>query len=507
MPLCEVSTAATALATPFATGLAAGGSQDTASTGSGRADVEASVDDHLRLVPSLDPAVPFVLEPFTLRLELLVERAFLDERVIAPSLRALDVPALLWTGLGDGAGSSGGSNDVLNRDPSGSGIVRLPAAGHDARLSVALDGVTGLARRDPDREIDGALWAVFAVELQLRADRPDALAALAPRAQLATAEQFRTDLFGERLPLDRRDLEVRADADWRPELRALPTQGAPAGFEGVVGEFELDVADVRPMEVAVNDAFEVDLHVRGERNLDLVRVSPPRSGADPSYHLLGVRARALPQVLEFTYEFVALGSGSASGPRFELDVFEPGVGYRTLAVTAKAPSVLADTGGDPDRSVSTASSGLAEARDAHSSETEEAGASTHVDPARIALLAAVLAIFVGGGAWLVLRTRSRRAAGDPLAAEAEALARAASGPWRALGAFVRTRLALPAAAEQGDGVAAALVGAGVAAQLAQRVEVGLTTATAARFSQAPLPTGGGDLLEAVRLALDEAAAR
>ncbi|QDU85055.1 hypothetical protein Pla163_21800 [Planctomycetes bacterium Pla163] len=443
-------------------------------------------NEHVRLLASLDPAEPFVFEPFTLRLELLVERSFLDERVIAPSLRVLDVPALVWTGVGDAVGLDGRAD--------GGELVRLPSESDEARLSIALDGVTASARRDADRELDGATWAVFAVELELRADGPAALADLAPRAELAVADHFRTDLFGERVPLDRRAVLVRADAAWRPLLRPLPTDGAPLGFEGVVGAFELEGGDVRPGEVEVDAKFEVGLRVVGERNLDLVRRAPPRPVDDTDVHFLGVRARTESDALELTYEFVAVAAGPRRPLEFELDLFEPGAGYRTLAASVQMPVVLPGPNGAGGADVPGA-------RDAEVPAEHHGSEPAGDDDGPFALLAvAAFGLLVVAGV-LVARARSRRTPVDPRVLAADEAARAANGAWPALGAYVRTRLDLPAAAEQGHGVALALVGAGVEVELAQRVEDGLGAATAARFSGARVPDGGEALLDAVRRAL------
>jgi hypothetical protein len=461
--------------------------QDPGPGGAVAANGAEPADEHVRLLVSSDPPSPFLSEPFTLRLELLVERSFLDERVIAPSLRVLDVPALLWTGLADGTDRDGRAAD--------DGLVRLPNENDDARLSIALDGVTALARREADRELGGATWAAFVVEMDFRAGDIDALAQLAPRAELATSDHFRTDLFGERVPLDRRAVLVRAAGEWRPTLRPLPKDGAPPGFEGVVGAFELEGGAVRPGEVEVDATFEVDLRVVGARSLDLVRRAPPRPVDDPNVHLLGVRERTQSAALELTYEFVAVAAGPARPLRFELDLFEPGVGYRTLEASVRMPTVLAG----PDGAGGT--SAFDERAAAASGDGHDAGTAED-DDVRLALIAAAAAaaLLVLGGL-LVRRERSRRSAVDPRVLAAEEAARAASGAWPALGVYVRTRLDLPAAAEQGRGVAVALVGAGVEAELARRVEDGLGAATAARFSGAPAPAGGDALLDELRRAL------
>lgn len=413
----------------------------------------------VRLRASTEPARPYVHQAFTLRLEIEVDADFARDHLAPPSARRLDVPFLVWT----------------QRERGGAAGIELLTArpGPEATLSIAVDGRTGraaLARA-------GAVMR-YALDLRLRATRTDAR--LAPRVELVWAERFETDLFGGRRPIGPQRASIAAD--WEGlDLRELPSAGAPPGFEGLVGAFELTAVSHAPERVRAGDGFEVRVVVRGDAEPERLAERAPRLVRERGYHALGALAEPLADGCAHLFEVVAVPSGAPAELAFELDVFEPDTGYRTLRVELD----------QPERVDLRIAAGALTDGPAHG---EGAGAGAQdVDgrwlwPSAIAAASALLAIA------FLLHHRRRRPSADPVRERARDAARAATDPWAGLVAYLAVRPGVPPGTADGAGLQRALVEAGVERDLAARVERGVRAATAARFGGGRAPDGARDLL-------------
>ena len=243
--------------------------------------------------------------PLALRIEL--DRAFLEERMIQPFRRRLDVPVQVeapWRG-----------------EPAGARLLPpAPVAG--PTLAVGDDVVTA-------RRLDsGTDRVVLELVRELAPTRPGTLALPAPALRLAHATRFRQDPFAGRVPEDRVDSLVRG-APLELTVRPLPELGRPAGFTGAVGPLELS-ADASPRALRAGETLRLWLRVEGPG--DLSRFDPPRLDRLPGFHALGLLDEPQAGARLLTYDLVPESPRVDAIPPIELPVFDPTppAGYRVL---------------------------------------------------------------------------------------------------------------------------------------------------------------------------------
>jgi hypothetical protein len=389
-------------------------------------------------------------ETLRVRVRFGLEQAFLAERLVQPFRRRLDVPVrLLLPGL------------------AGDACLGAAALAADRGVEFALDEDVVRAGEVEPRELDGARFRVFEYALDLRPDCTGALALPAPQLVLTTAESFETDVFGNRTPVEPREL-VRSGAFATLTVRALPEAGRPGDFSGGVGTFTL-TASARSERVPLGQGFLFDLVVAGRGNL--AAIEPPRLEG-----LEGLRVRGRLEQLDagrrtFTYELVPTSENVRGVPGVPLVVFDPELGdWRTLRSASVALEVL------PPEPEATAPTG--EPADAPQSQERSWG--------WLALPAALLI------AWSLRRRGIARAGSDaPLRAQSAraTLADAAGDPLQRYTQFLATFLGCAPPAVVGARLTERLAAAGAPEGLARRLSEHHDELTHARYGGAAAPDG------------------
>lgn len=249
-----------------------------------------------------------------------LEERFLAERLVQPFRRELDVPVrLLLPGLAE--------DECLRATP----------AQPDRGLEFGLDEAVGHVREIESLERDGVRLRVFEHELELRPSCVGEFALPAPQLVLTTAESFRTDIFGNRTPVEPIEL-VRTGTQAALHVRALPEESRPEGFSGGVGTFALSAA-VRSERVTLGQGFLFDLIVEGHGDLDAIE--PPRLEGLTGLRVRGQLENLEPERLTWTYELVPASDAVRAVPGIELSVFDPEAGaWRTLVSPAVPIEVL-----------------------------------------------------------------------------------------------------------------------------------------------------------------------
>lgn len=245
-----------------------------------------------------------------------LERGFMDEGLVQPFRRRLDVPVrLLLPGL-DADGCLGA----------------VPVQGAQG-AEFALDQEVTRAREVEPREFEGATFRVFEYELELRPTCVGELTLPAPQLVVTTARDFRLDAFGNRTPVEPLEI-VRVGAEAALRVLALPETDRPADFSGAVGTFTLR-AGVREAGVELGQGLLFDLALEGVG--DLAAVEPPQLD-----DLSGLRVRGRLEHLEpgrrtWTYELVPNDLAVREVPSVELAIFDTVRGSWRRIASAPVP--------------------------------------------------------------------------------------------------------------------------------------------------------------------------
>ncbi len=256
----------------------------------------------------------------TWRVEL--ERALADE-LVQLFARPLDLSVQIQTG----------GLDALGEPLAG------PAAGPETldgapreRVSLALDERVVEARPAPA----GPGRVAFELSLAFRPAEPLAAELEGPLLRFASATRFRDDLLRGRVPLDRQDAFVRAEP-LALRVAALPEEGRPPEFSGLVGSLEARATVVPPV---VRAGEPVRLVVALASDGDLERLVAPRLDA-PGWRVQGVLRRALPDGLELVYDLVPGSAAPRAAPDVRFVVFDPEAArYRTVVCPGPPLEVL-----------------------------------------------------------------------------------------------------------------------------------------------------------------------
>ena len=146
--------------------------------------------------------------------------------------------------------------------------VRLPVAGRDV-----------LWQRGQTR-IDGERFASLSFATTLLSEQPGELNIGSATVVFEGVAGYRTvrDFFGRNVRQPVRQRFVVPSNELRLRVKALPEQGRPADFSGLVGRFEI-AARAAPLEVKVGDPMELAVTITGSGDLrrlqapDLTRMS------------------------------------------------------------------------------------------------------------------------------------------------------------------------------------------------------------------------------------------
>lgn len=146
-------------------------------------------------------------------------------------------------------------------------------------------------------------------------------------------------------------------------IESLPTEGRPAGFNGAVGRFEMDI-QVEPRTVPAGDPVTLRITLKGEGNLDAL--TPPPFEAGPGFRaydfrLVGQQAagRGVAGFRAFERVLLPLSETSTNLPPVEFSYFDPErEAYETLRAGPFALEVKPAAEG-AGRVVESATNGLA----------------------------------------------------------------------------------------------------------------------------------------------------
>ncbi len=211
-------------------------------------------------------------------------------------------------------------------------VARGVPPGFEGKARAVVDGSLAGLRRLDDEVRGERTFLRYETAVRLLPERSGRFELAAPVLHFAWASAFDEDFFGDPVPRDRNDARIEGEA-LVIEVEALPAEGRPAGFSGLVGRFTWTaVRGEGAADLRVGDVLPIEFTLAGEG--DLSGFTPPewRAGA---FHGRGVREiDAAAGTRAFRYELIALRAGDVAVPGFSLSVFEPGVGYRQLSTEA-----------------------------------------------------------------------------------------------------------------------------------------------------------------------------
>ena len=275
-----------------------------------RARAPQPIDDY-RLQLALDREQVWVGEPVLLTTTWLWNAELGPERVHGFSHPVLD-GAAKW-GLSYEHRAPTGSNDP----------VRLPVAGREV-----------LWQRGQTR-IDGERFAALSFATTLLPEQPGQLHVGSATVVFEGVAGYRTvrDVFGRNVRQPVRQRFVVPSNELHLRVKALPEQGRPANFSGLVGRFEI-VARAAPLEVKVGDPMELTVTITGGG--DLRRLQVPDLTALSGFREFRVSEDSPPTLTveqaTIRHTLRALHHEVAAIPALRISVFDAdGGGYVELA--------------------------------------------------------------------------------------------------------------------------------------------------------------------------------
>lgn len=234
----------------------------------------------------------YVQEEITIRLRFGIEPSFLQNQLIQPFRRRLDLPVQIeatWLTTITGTAPVGPSF-VLN------GEHRIAEQLHD------------------DSSFEAAQ-----VETILRVAEPGELRLKAAVMRYAYADSFVEDLLGGRVP-EGRHQSVSTGNELRLQIMPLPVAGRPLEFTGAVGEFSLRI-EANPGTIEVGESFKLTLHLEGRGNLDSFDL--PRLDRLTDFHLYGQIEERSAAGRKVTYDLAPLHAQVRVFPAIAFAYFDP----------------------------------------------------------------------------------------------------------------------------------------------------------------------------------------
>ena len=420
----------------------------------------------------------YVGERFVVVVRFGIDREFLRDKVVQPFRRKLEVPVHLAVPWFD--------------DPKGA--VRSAVAEAEGAARFALSGDVGSANPLPDRAVDGRAFAVFEYRRAFVATPGDSIAISAPKLRFAYATEFRDSLLGDRVPVDRREVEIEGKATSLHVL-PVPESGQPVDFAGAIGRFRL-TASCAQTTASVGETLRLILRIDGEG--EWRAVSAPSLGTLPGMHMVGRLQIDDPTAQVFGYDLMVDRTDVTALPAVSLSCFDPAPPGAFLVVRSEpialrvrgAGAVAAPGDGIDDRGVYLPRSFTGPRRGARASSA--ALLSALIAPSACALM------LLG---WLRARERAARdLAGIRArgAAAAFAVARQGGDVTAAFAEYLAAHLRCNAAAVVAADLADRLIASGIERATAQRAASWLDAAVAARYGAAAVDVSvAASLVEAL----------
>lgn len=433
----------------------------------------------------------FLHEVFLVTIRFGIEARFREEQMIPRFSRALDLSLEVQ---GDPTAAT-----LEDGDPAG--LERLQGQiGEPARvagsLSFALGGEVAYALQIADEEREGHTFHVYEHTQRCLATQSGDLVIEAPKLLLSYATRFDVDLFGERVPVDRQELQVIGSAV-ALAVRPLPTLGKPARFSGAVGAFEVAAA-VQPTSSHMGEHAVLTLTIRGTGALD--RFAPPVLVDLPGLHTQGILdefsfddgARTI------RYDLVPTGVAVLEIPEIEFTFFDPddGGSYRTVRTAPLPFTVEAVAGGSEPavmNAVPDADAGFRPFEPKSWQVGESFGGSVNHEASTFAFFMVMVSPWIAFAFFFGWWRQRQRDRSDPLGARARRApvrfreAMADGRPIdRSFIAYVAARLRSAEAAVIDPDLRTRLVHAGVADALAEWTSAHLRSLTASRYGGPPV---------------------
>lgn len=273
--------------------------------------------------------VPQQLEEYRLQLALEREQVWVGEPVLLTT-------TWLWNAELGPERMLGFSHPVLD-DAAKRGLSyehRAPAASQNDPVRLPVAGRDVLWQRGQTR-VDGERFASLSFATALIAEHPGQLHIGSATVVFEGVAAYRTvrDFFGRNVRQPVRQRFVVPSNELHLTVKALPEQGRPAEFSGLVGRFEI-AARAAPREVKVGDPVELTVTITGSGDLrrlqapDLTRMSGFREFrvSEDSPPTLTVERATLRHTLRALHDEVA------AIPALRISVFDADSGgYAELA--------------------------------------------------------------------------------------------------------------------------------------------------------------------------------
>lgn len=265
-----------------------------------------------------DPARAFVGQKIAVTVDVRLEQRLWREQLIQLFRQRTDLAIRLTTPC---------------RDPlDGFESLGAPAATDQTTTATAVvDGAVTPLRRLADEQLQGETFARFELVHHLVTRRAGTFSLRPASLEFAWAARFVEDFLGERRPADRED--VRCDSRGvNVEVLALPTEGRPADFSGLVGRIAVQAELQAPPTVRVGDTVQMTLTVTGDGDLRPFRA--PTLADLPGFWVRGVREQTEPGRHQAIYELAARQSGTHALPPLAVPFFAPdSAAYEVAAST------------------------------------------------------------------------------------------------------------------------------------------------------------------------------
>ncbi len=246
----------------------------------------------------------FVGELLSIEVRFGLDAEFLAESVIPLFRRHLDVPVQLEVDWLDDAESLE--------------LTRLfVEVARESQVSIARNDRLALARRLPDRVVNGRAFRVYALDVRRIERTPGTLRLASPRLVFARATAFTEDFVNGRTPTERRDAYV-IGRGLEIEVAPLPELGRPVHFSGAVGAFQ---ADARLESDASAKSLRYELSIHGDG--DLRDAVMPDASSFPGLRVQGVLDDRGSARRTIAYDLVPAGIGARRIGLVEFHAFDP----------------------------------------------------------------------------------------------------------------------------------------------------------------------------------------
>jgi len=247
----------------------------------------------------------FAGEAIELDFRISIDRAFVNENMVQPFARRLDVPVRLSASWLEALpGASAGSWTRLPETSAGSTLVVNDGVLEAAR---AVDDLTGAGRT-----------SVIDLVRTYFASSPGELAIPAARLEFAYATRFEEDALSGRVAKDRIDAFVRSEP-LALKILPIPEEDRPPEFTGAVGRFSI-AAELDKRVVELGDSLKLELRIEGQGNIDAF--AAPQARELTGFHVRGVLNAKDGGRRVITYDIAPIDASASEVPAIAFAYFD-----------------------------------------------------------------------------------------------------------------------------------------------------------------------------------------